>query len=335
MRRFACPVCAAEVHFDSLSCLACGTRLAYAPGRGLLVALGEAEAPCANRDAIGCNWRADGPADGPSDGSRAALCASCALTETIPDLAVLGNRHRWARIEEAKRRLLYSLLRLGLPLESRGGHRLTFRLLGDEVRADGSVRHVLTGHEDGLVTLNIAEADDPVREAMRVEMGEPYRTLLGHFRHEVGHFYQEVLVDEAGLGPEFAALFGDPSQDYAGALRRHYAEGAPTGWAESHVSAYAASHPWEDWAETFAHWLHMTDGLETAVRYGLAQGIDPYAPLPIERLTEAWIPLSIAMNAMNRAMGQADFYPFVLAPRVVEKLAYVHRLTSPELRAAA
>jgi hypothetical protein len=321
MRRFACPVCEAEVFFDSLTCLTCGTHLAYAAEPGRLVAL---DAPCANREAIGCNWTAE----------EGGLCASCALTETIPDLAVPGNSHRWGRIEEAKRRLLYSLLRLRLPLRSRAGHRLTFRLLGDEVRADGSVKRVLTGHEDGLVTLNIAEADDPVREALRVEMGEPYRTLLGHFRHEVGHFFQEVLVDEAGLGGDFAALFGDPAQDYAEALKRHYAEGAPPGWAEAHVSAYAASHPWEDWAETWAHWLHMTDGLETATRYGLAPDIDPYGA-PIERLTEAWVPLSIAMNAMNRAMGQADFYPFVLAPRVVEKLAFVHRVTSPELRGAA
>lgn len=328
MRRFACPVCEAEVHFDSLSCLVCGTGLVYAPGRARLSPEGDGERPCANRPAIGCNWKV-----GTLNHGR--LCDACALTETIPDLSVAGNPFRWRRIEEAKRRLVYSLTRLDLPLVSGAGNRLTFRLLGDEVRADGSVRHVLTGHEDGVVTLNIAEADDPVREAMRVEMGEPYRTLLGHFRHEVGHFYYDVFVQERGRRPEFEALFGDPGQDYQAALGRHYAQGAPTGWPDTHVSAYATSHPWEDWAETFAHWLHMTDGLETAARYGLSEDVDPYGPAPAERLLAAWVPLSIAMNAMNRAMGQADFYPFVIAPAVAEKLAFVHGLMAPRLRAAA
>ena len=328
MKRFACPVCDAEVHFDSLTCLNCGTGLAYAPEAADLRPLGGARGPCANRGGIGCNWEA-------GDLDHGALCDACALTETIPDLSVPGNQHRWARIEEAKRRLLYSLKRLDLPLVARSGNRLTFRLLADETLADGSVRHVLTGHDDGVVTLNIAEADDATREAMRVEMGEPYRTLLGHFRHEVGHFYYDMLVQEAGRLPEFGALFGDPDQDYQEALRRHYAQGPAPGWPESHVSAYATSHPWEDFAETFAHWLHMTDGLETAVRYGLGQGIDPYGPVTIERLVEAWVPLSIAMNAMNRAMGQADFYPFVIAPRIVSKLDFVHGLMARRLSAAA
>jgi hypothetical protein len=332
MRRFACPVCGAEVHFDSLSCLSCGTALVYAPRRATHLALGGEDAgPCANRAQIGCNWRADS-----TDGAKGgALCASCALTETIPDLSVLGNAARWARIEEAKRRLVYSLVRLGLPLVSGAGNRLLFRLLGDEMRADGSVRHVLTGHEDGVVTLNIAEADDAVREAMRVEMGEPYRTLLGHFRHEVGHFYYDVLVEEGRQLLAFETVFGDPGEDYAAALRRHYADGAPAGWPETHVSAYATAHPWEDFAETFAHWLHMTDGLETAVLYGLSEDVDPYGAAPMERLLGAWIPLSIAMNAMNRAMGQADFYPFVIAPQVAGKLAFVHGLIAPRLEAAA
>lgn len=319
MRRLACPVCGSEVFFDSLTCLNCGTELAWAPGAGRVVALAE---PCANRAEILCNWEGQGEAGWEAGG----LCRACALTETIPDLSVPGNRLRWGRIEEAKRWLLYSLLRLGLPLVARSGNALRFRLLADEVEADGTVKRVLTGHEDGLVTLNIAEADDAVREALRVEMGEPYRTLLGHFRHEVGHFYFDVLVEEGGRRDEFDALFGDPGADYAEALRRHYAEGAPLDWAERHVSAYAASHPWEDWAETFAHWLHMTDGLDTAAAYGLGEDVGAYGAMAAEALVAAWIPLSVAMNAMNRAMGQADFYPFVLAPRVVEKIAFVHGL---------
>ncbi len=319
MKRFACPVCHAEVHFDSLSCLACGTELAYAPERAAFRPLGGERAPCANRARIGCNWES-------GDLGQEALCDACALTETIPDLSVPGNVLRWTRIEEAKRRLLYSLKRLGLPLAAPSGERLTFRLLGDVQRSDGTVRRVLTGHDNGLVTLNVAEADDAAREAMRVAMGEPYRTLLGHFRHEVGHFFFDVLVTEGGRRAEFDRVFGDPDQDYGQALQRHYDEGPPPGWPDGFVSAYATSHPWEDWAETWAHWLHMIDGLETAVRYGLAEDVDPYGEATAEELVAAWVPLSIAMNAMNRAMGQADFYPFVLAPRVVEKLAFVHGL---------
>lgn len=163
-------------------------------------------------------------------------------------------------------------------------------------------------------------------------MGEPYRTLLGHFRHEAGHFYHDVLVAEGGRGAEFADLFGDPSQSYGPALRRHYAQGPAPGWPDTHVSAYATAHPWEDFAETWAHWLHMVDGLETAVRFGLTAPVDPYAPESVEGLVAAWVPLSAAMNAMNRAMGQADFYPFVLAPRVVEKLAFVHSLRGDAVR---
>lgn len=327
MKRFSCPVCQAEVHFDSLSCLRCGTGLAYAPGPAEFQPLPGARAPCANRGEIGCNWEAAGP------GPR-ALCEACALTDTIANLSVPGNAPRWARIEGAKRRLLYSLRRLGLPIEAPSGERLRFRLLGDEVLADGSVRRVLTGHDSGVVTLNVAEADDATREATRVAMGEPYRTLLGHVRHEVGHFYFDVLVEEGGHRAGFDGLFGDPGQDYGEALRRHYDEGPPPGWVDSFVSAYAASHPWEDWAETWAHWLHMLDGLETAAAYGLAGDVDPYGGASAERLVGAWVPLSIAVNAMNRAMGQADFYPFVLAPRAVEKLAFVHGLR-PGARGAA
>jgi hypothetical protein len=314
MRRFACPACGSEVFFDSLACMACATGLAYDAEADALRALdGEA---CANRAAIGCNWAAPG----------GGLCTACALTGTVPDLSVPGNRGRWARIEGAKRRLVRQILRLGLPLSGKDGARLRFALLADEVMADGSVRKVLTGHDDGLVTLNVAEADDDAREAMRRQMGEPYRTLLGHCRHEVGHFYYDALVEAGGRRDAFAALFGDPDADYQAALDRHYREGAPEGWQDSFVSAYATMHPWEDFAETFAHWLHLADGLGTARAWGLSEGPDPLGEADTAAVVAAWIDLSLAMNATNRAMGQPDFYPFVLAPKVVEKLAFVRSL---------
>ncbi|NUB46831.1 putative zinc-binding metallopeptidase [Fertoebacter nigrum] len=312
MKRFSCPTCGNDVHFENTQCLSCGAALVYVPeARQMLVLIGEA---CANRAAIHCNWPA---VDGP-------LCECCAATETIPDQTIAANATRWSRIEEAKRRLYYSLISLGLPREQ-DELELRFRLLGDVQEADGSVSPVLTGHEDGLITLNIAEADDDEREARRLTLGEPYRTVLGHLRHEVGHFYWDVLVkgrDEAG----FTALFGDASQDYQQALERHYAQGAPVDWPGHHVSAYAAAHPWEDFAETWAHYLHMVDGLETASRFGLGPQIDAYRGADPAELVAAWMPLSVAMNEMNRAMGQSDFYPFVLPVPVTEKLAYIHRL---------
>ncbi|MBP1806415.1 zinc-binding metallopeptidase family protein [Rubellimicrobium aerolatum] len=327
MKRFACPSCDHEVFFDSLTCLGCGIDLAYDPDSARVEAL-DGRPGCDNRAEIGCNWIARKPEEG-------AFCASCALTETIPDLTVPGNDLRWRKIEAAKRRLIYSLLRLDLPLVSRAGNALRFRLLADEKMPDGRVQRVLTGHDDGLVTLNVSEADDDRRERMRTEMGERYRTLLGHCRHEVGHFYFDVLVAEGGRKAEFTALFGDPDQDYQAALNRHYAEGPPEGWEDRHVSAYATTHPWEDFAETFAHWLHMTDGLETASAYGLVSAPDPYARGPVEPLAQAWVPLAIAMNAMSRALGQPDLYPFVIAPPVVEKLGFIHDLMADRLRSAA
>jgi hypothetical protein len=314
MKRLTCPVCGRFVYFDNLSCLNCGTDLVLVPRLMEMRPLAGAE-PCTNRAAIGCNWEAGGPG---------GFCVSCALTEVLPDLSVEGNLRRWRRIEEAKRRLLQALLRLGLPLVSPKGMRLRFHVLADQTMPDGRVERVMTGHADGLVTLNVAEADDDRREAMRIEMGERYRTLLGHCRHEVGHFYFEALVEEGGRRPDFDKLFGDPDEDYQAALDRHYAEGPPEDWADGFVSAYATTHPWEDFAETFAHWMHMADGLDTAVAYGLARDADPFGADPIEPLVSAWVTLSIAMNAMSRSLGQPDLYPFVIGPRVVQKLGFVH-----------
>ena len=57
--------------------------------------------------------------------------------------------------------------------------------------------------------------------------------------------------------------------DYAAALSSHYQIGAPAGWEEDFITAYAASHPWEDWAETWAHYLQILDGLETCEGLGI------------------------------------------------------------------
>jgi hypothetical protein len=185
--------------------------------------------------------------------------------------------------------------------------------------------------------LNIAEANDSTRESIRQQMHEPYRTLLGHLRHESGHYYWDRLVDGNSCIEGFRNLFGDDRQDYAVALQKHYSDGPPSDWALHFVSAYASSHPWEDWAETWAHYLHMHDALETAEGFGLnmnwvEMSLDDFKsdalvepdPAFLDRLN-AWARFSAVLNEFARSIGQRDFYPFVLSTEVVRKLHFIHR----------
>jgi hypothetical protein len=284
---------------------------------------------CANLAQAGCNWMVPVGDE--------ALCPACVLNRTIPDLDAPGNLERWQALEAAKRRLVYALKRFGLPLSSHTADAdkgLAFDFLADA----GPDQPVLTGHDDGLITINIAEADSAERERRRVELGEPYRTLLGHLRHEVGHYYWDLLVRDGGRLDACRATFGDESVSYQEALQRHYQTGAPIDWNLSFVSAYATMHPWEDFAETWTHYLHMVDTLDTAASFGLAvdpvvteEGsaavrFDPYRTHDFHRLVEAWIPLTVALNSLNRSMGQPDLYPFALSPPAIDKLRFVHEL---------
>jgi hypothetical protein len=278
-----------------------------------------------------CNWMV--AADDPH-----SLCVSCELTTVIPNLAPPENRMFWYRLEAAKRRLLYTLAALKLPIEpmqadSDGG--VAFEFLED---SPGGKR-VLTGHDNGRITLNIAEADDAQREQARTQMHEPYRTLLGHFRHEIGHYYFDRLVADTQWTEPFRTLFGDEREDYGEALERHYREGPPPDWSQTFISAYATTHPWEDWAETWAHYLHMIDTLDTAMSCGLALvPDDPREPTltdntPVEdagfdSLLKRWFPLTYVLNSLNRSLGMPDGYPFTLAPKVADKLRFVHRVVS-------
>ena len=347
MQLFECQNCGQTLFFENQSCERCGHRLGYIAARQTLTALepdgdhwrplDQAEVSyrfCRNADYDVCNWlvRVDSPA---------AFCEACRHNRTIPDLSVPANLVRWRRLEIAKHRLFYSLLQFRLPLTTRSEHPegLAFDMLADP--DDPSAPKVLTGHDGGLITINIAEADDAERESRRQGMSELYRTLLGHFRHEVGHYYWDRLVrdDEATLA-RFRALFGDEQDDYSEALKRHYDNGPPTDWHQRCISAYAASHPWEDFAETWAHYLHIVDTLGTAGAFGLglhprvaqASGLtaivdfDAYEAESIEALIEAWTPLTIAVNSLNRSMGLPDLYPFVLSPSVITKLGFIHEL---------
>ncbi|MEZ5234121.1 MAG: putative zinc-binding metallopeptidase [Acidimicrobiia bacterium] len=281
--------------------------------------------PCANAAVIDCSWVA--PAAG-------ELCASCALTRTTPDLADPVAVGAWSSAELQKRRLVLQLLQLGLPVvpfTDDPDHGMAFDLL---YSTDGSIT---VGHADGVITIDVGEDDDARRARLRDRLGERYRTLLGHLRHEVGHFYFPMLVEATDAIESFRTLFGDERADYAAALEAHYAgtERDPAEWQDAYVSAYATAHPWEDWAESFAHVLHILGVLGVTDRFGLQLEGDRWAPtvdapeLPkthasMPDILAAWVPLSVALNAINRAMGLDDIYPFVLGPTAREKLLFVY-----------
>jgi len=347
MRLFTCDHCGQPVHFDNRQCVRCGHQLGFVPDRLAIYALEPDEGPswhlvseaarhvrfCANAELDICNWLID------ADDSN-SYCVACRHNRLVPNTGTEQGINRWRRIGQAQRHLFYSLLRWKLPHPDRtedpqGG--LVFDFLEDEMQGN-TVIPAMTGHEDGLIAIRAAEADDVTREQARTSMNEPYRTLLGHFRHETGHFIWDKLVRDRGQFDAFRAVFGDERADYGAALQAHYDNGPPVDWQESFISAYASSHPWEDFAECFAHYLHIVDTLETARSFGLAidpqryhdmaaeVDFNPYKAESADQLVSAWIPLSVAINSIQRSMGQPDSYPFILSPQVVAKLNYIRRL---------
>ncbi len=341
MKTFSCQ-CEARIFFRNSRCLACQRELGFLPDRGIQSALeADAEAEgvfralaaqgarykkCENYSAHdACNWMI--PVSSATEGE--SFCRSCRLNRVIPSLDSADQRKLWQRIELAKRHLIYTLLALRLPLDSKaddpeGGLAFDFLTPTPE-------KPVLTGHAGGVITLNVNEADPVAREEMRVKMGERYRTLLGHFRHEVGHYYFGSLVESSSRIDEFRELFGDERADYAEALERHYSSPPPQDWAERFISAYAAAHPFEDWAETWAHYLHMRDTLETAQHFGLAP-----QPARLSRVDLAgfhgllgdFMELTVALNALNRSMGLPDPYPFQITSLPAKKLGFVHEVVT-------
>lgn len=350
MKLFECQNCGQLLYFENTQCERCGHTLGYLPDRTVLSALYKdsddlwhpLKTPddsfrfCANAAHDACNWMV--PADEPD-----AFCRACRLNRTIPNLDQPENLVLWQRLEIAKHRLVYGLLRLGLPVVSKFVDKengLAFDFLAGPADMFPDRSPVLTGHAQGLITINIAEADPVERERHRRDMAESYRTLLGHFRHEIGHYYWERLVWGGVWHDAFRAMFGDERDDYAAALAVHYANGPRPDRQEHHISIYAGAHPWEDFAETWAHYLHIVDTLETAGAFGLsinasagrdpklelAIDFDPYRQPDFDALIAAWQPLTAAVNSLNNSMGQADLYPFVLAPAVIGKLRFVHGL---------
>lgn len=357
MKTFRC-ICGSQIYFDNTLCYRCQRTLGYLPDRRAVHAIEPAGddtwrlvedsdahyRKCANYEQQDvCNWMI--PADDPRP-----FCHACRLNRTIPDLSIPENILLWFRIEVAKRRLIYTLDGLALPVFDKtvdAERGLAFEFLQDtagefdEFTSELDNRqHVLTGHRNGVITINIAEADPHVRERMRERMNEGYRTLLGHFRHEIAHYYWDLLVRNSDWLEPVRALFGDERDDYRSALDTYYANGPIPDWSRTHISAYASAHPWEDWAESWAHYLHMVDTLETAQDYGLAirdQKIGaggPIQPDNLDTALEDWSALTAALNALNRSMGLPDAYPFQISPTVAEKLRLVGRIIASGSHAA-
>ena len=365
MRPFACGHCANTVYFENVNCGLCGALLGFSPALRRMLAFDSpppapapwcvrasaprqaagvaaqadpadrADAsllrPCANRlEHQLCNWMLDA-------GDEHQQCRSCRLTVAIPNLQEPLNRARWHLFEKAKRRLVFTLLTLGLPPEPQpgaaaGAFGLRFQLLANLPDQPP----VMTGHDGGLITLNLAEADDVQREAARAALGEPQRSLLGHLRHEASHYLQQRYVDGRPAQARCREVFGDERIDYTDALDRHYAQGPPADWQQHCISAYASAHPWEDWAETCAHYLLVVDAVQTAATWGLRltgpntaqpRGADGPVQAPVDDLVlNQWLPVAQFLNAMNRSLGQPDPYPYQMPDAVLAKMGLVQTL---------
>ncbi|MEG3765271.1 zinc-binding metallopeptidase family protein [Alteromonas sp. 14N.309.X.WAT.G.H12] len=354
MKKYKC-TCGNALYFSNSLCLSCQRPVGFltdaqvisscdvnSDGHWIATVNGKAYKQCANYAQLNvCNWLI--PLDDPNH-----LCQSCVLTETIPDLSKPDNLKLWFRMEQAKRHLIYTLNQLNLPIvgKNKASDGLSFRFLEDEVEEalygrELTIRNtVTTGHSDGVITINLKEAEETKRLEMREKMNERYRTLIGHFRHESGHYYWDILVKHSPHLDEFRQLFGDERQDYQQSLERYYSQGPAPDWPERCISAYASMHPWEDWAETWAHYLHMVDTLESANEYGTSlenktlsnplisdyPHTATYCDESFNTLIEDWDKLTNLLNALNSSMGLDDAYPFVINDKSKEKLYFIHLL---------
>ena len=342
MRHYPCQRCDNRLFFDNTLCLVCHSELGWCPGCRALVTVDLqpdgryrcVDDTCATLLVKCHNYSVEGVCNRMITSEEAdrgmTLCDCCRHNQAIPDLSVPGHRERWAKLESAKRRLFYTLDLLGLPHEvdgRRANPPLAFAFLADEVAAEGDWHSsdegmpVFTGHAGGLITINVKEADDVERERLRNDFNEAHRTLIGHFRHEIGHYYWELLIkgrDE----PAYIEVFGDHNNpSYSEALDRHYQQGPPNDWRGRFVSAYATMHPWEDFAETFGFYLDMVAILDTAGHFGITPtGFDE----DLETMLTTFRRLSLGFNEMNREMGLLDLVPEVITPTIACKLCYIH-----------
>ena len=342
MKVFNCGFCNHPLFFENYTCENCGhlsgfrdvdrKMLTFDKDKALFVSDREdiEYKYCKNKEYEVCNWLLE-------VNDEREYCSACDLNRTIPDLSEGDNFAKWKNLEIAKHRLIYQLQKIGLNLrnkmENEDGMCFDFIAKLDDPE-------IMTGHANGVITILIREADVVFRVKTKVFLKEPYRTLIGHLRHEVGHyFWDQLIYSNAEALEECRALFGDERLNYSEALQTYYEHGAPADWQASYISKYATSHPWEDWAETWAHYLHVMDMVETAHFFGLKVKplhvlkeatidvtIDPYVVEDFEVIVQTCVPLSFAVNSMNRAMGVQDVYPFEISRPVIEKMKFIHKL---------
>jgi hypothetical protein len=346
MKLYTCAKCQNLLYFENTVCLSCGSPVGFDASTLSMITLTSTNGKdftninnnrqtwrfCTNAIHATCNWIVPAAQTG-------EFCIACDLNRIIPSLNNPESLRRWRLIEVAKHRLVYSLLRFHLPVESKQGDEET-GIAFDFMADNDPKKRVMTGHDSGTITLNIEEADEAQRVKHKLDLGERYRTLLGHFRHEIGHYYWEVFFKNNSKGVEkFRKIFGDDSMDYAKALEKYYENGVPDNWNNNFISPYATSHPWEDWAESWSHYLHLMDTLETAYSFGIAVNPrkandqqemqanisrDPYNIANFDEIIKMWLPLTFAVNSLNRSMGHQDFYPFIISNAIIEKLRFIH-----------
>jgi len=342
MKIFQCGYCHHPLFFESYSCGNCGHKSGYRDSdRQMLTFDADSDRLISDREQLEykfcknhqhdvCNWLI--PVESSSN-----FCTACQLNRTIPNLSDEQNFPKWKNLEVAKHRLIYQLQKIGLPLPSKlkDAKGLCFDFVSRHANSQ-----LMTGHANGVITILLREADSVLREQMRMQLLEPYRTLIGHLRHEVGHYFWDRLVSpNAEVLAEFRAIFGDERVLYGESLKAYYKNGAPADWQEYFISKYATAHAWEDWAETWAHYLHVMDMVETAHFFGVKVdpsdtlkgmeanvSFDPYTESDFQTIVETCVPLSFAVNSINRAMGVPDVYPFVINQGVVEKMKFIHSL---------
>lgn len=346
MKKFFCN-CTAIIFFENNQCVSCGSELGWCPACKTMRTVisdnngnyhcseqscGAALTKCYNHAVENvCNHFLLTES---VTGAAEAFCDYCRFNETIPDLSVDGNREKWHRIEIAKRRLLYTLDMLNVPYgNSQDGFNtpLSFDFKGDTEKKRllwlnmGKHEQVFTGHADGKVTINIREADDVEREKARVSFGEAHRTVIGHFRHEMGHYFWDVLIKEK-QEEEFITIFGDHNNpDYGTALELYYENGAVPGWQQNFISAYATMHPWEDFAESFAAYLDMVSVVDIAFHTIPVNPVDPLSA-GFKEIADQYTQLGLLLNEMNRAVGLIDPVPEVYTPAILHKIEFVHDL---------
>lgn len=310
VKRLHCPTCGNEVFFDSIECVRCRTGLAVEiRGRGALSVLdASTTTPCARRSVWSCNWPAE-------PGAFDQLCASCRLV----DPNIWAHDPRMVPFQTAQRRALYQLAELGVPWRD-VDPALRFVYLSKTADPDATI-----GHRGGEITLDIDEADPAYGERIRANLGEHYRTPLGHLRHELGHFvWLTMVANDPDRLAAFRERFGDERDDYAAALERHYQRVDDLSWRDRHVSFYASAHPWEDFAESWAQVMHVHDVVETGAAWGVVHA--PADPADARAWLGTSVTASVAANELARAMGMRDLYPFALTEGARTKVEFCWRL---------